>query len=817
MLKNALKIAWRNIWKNKIFSFINIISLSIGISASLIIGMMVYFESTFDTFHRDINLIYRVTTDFSTTDGNSYNPGVPVPLIGAGENGITGVQTSSAFFLAEPAKVENKTAETFFKNPEYVIYADDNYFQLFNYQWLAGSSESALKEPNNVVLTQSRAEKYFPNLSAAQILGKALVYNDSTITKVSGVVADLTQRSDLLFKEFISLKTGFQSELKRDLASDNWNSTSSSTQLFFKLNDNSSKAAVIKQLKTLAKEHESESANKYGSSRTFHLQPLDDIHFNNNYGTFDFNESQASKKVLTSLILVASFLLLLGCINFINLNTAQATQRAKEIGVRKTLGSSKKQLVFQFLGETFLLTFFSGIASVFLVSLLLKAFSNFLPAGLTFGFLLNPVIIVYLILLILMVSILSGIYPAFVLSKFKPAAVLKGHMSSGYNKSLIRQSLTVFQFVIAQVFIMATLLVGQQIHFLLTKDMGFKTDAVAYIRTPWTNQDFNKRELFLQKVKAIPQITIAALGGNAPASTNTHSTNIDFKDGKKEVHTELQFLYGDTNYLNVYNLNLLAGRNILSDTTKEFVINEALMRTLGFKSPQDAIGQTILDGNSNTNNPIVGVIADFNQRSLRSGIEPMALVGDWSRNRFSQFQFVHISLQKDHPENWSKTIEKVNTAWKEVYPEDNFEYTFVDDAVKRFYQSETKTASLLNWATGLSILISCLGLLGLVIYTTEKRTKEIGVRKVLGASVLQLAKLLCFDFLLLVGLAFIVALPIAWWGVNYWLDDFAYKTTLNWWLLLGSGAGMMLIALLTMSFKTLKTANKNPVKSLRTE
>ncbi|MBU0695170.1 MAG: ABC transporter permease, partial [Bacteroidetes bacterium] len=812
-----LKIAWRNIWKNKLFSAINIISLSIGISASLIIGMMVYFESTFDTFHKDGELIYRITSDFHNKDGDGYNSGVPVPLIRVAEKGMSHISLFSAFFQAEPSKVENKKGAISFKNPEFVVYADNHYFQLFNYQWLAGTPDIALNEPNEVILTFSRAEKYFPNLTPSQVLGRTLIYNDSTLTKVTGVVADMTQRTDFIFKEFISIKTGFQSELKRDLTSDNWNSTNSSTQLFIKLADKTSEAGVQKQLLSLAKEHESADAKKYGSTRNFHLQPLNDIHFNNNYGNFDFNNSQASKKVLISLVFVAAFLLLLGCINFINLNTAQATQRAKEIGVRKTLGSSKKQLVSQFMGETFLLTFFSALASLILVFLLLKAFSDFLPVGLTFSFLLNPAIIIYLILLILMVSLLSGLYPAFVLTRFKPVAVLKGQMLSGPNKSLVRQSLTVFQFVIAQVFIMSTLLVGKQIHYLLTKDLGFRTDAVAYIRTPWTDQNFNKRELLLQKIRAIPQITEASLGGNAPASTNTHSTGIDYKDGMKEIHAELQLLYGDTNYLKIYHLKLLAGRNLISDTTKEFVINEALMRTLGFKTPQEAIGKMPLDGNSNQNNPIVGVVADFNQRSLRTGIEPMALIGDWSRQLFSQFQFVHISLQKDHPENWSKAIEKVNAAWKEVYPEDNFEYTFVDDAVKRFYQSETKTASLLNWMTGLSIIISCLGLLGLVIYTTEKRTKEIGVRKVLGASVLQLAKLLCFDFLFLVGLAFMIALPIAWWGVNYWMADFAYKTTLSWWLFLGSGLGMMLIALLTMSFKTLKTANINPVKSLRTE
>jgi putative ABC transport system permease protein len=815
MIKIYFKIAWRNIWKSKLFSVINIISLSIGISASLIIGMMVYFESTFDTFHKDGDLIYRITSDFTSKEGDFFSNGVAVPLTNTVKEGMSGIQNSSTFFQVYPAKVENKIAELSFKNPQYVLYADNHYFQLFNYKWLAGTPDIALNAPNEVVLTASRAEKYFPNLTPAQVIGRTIFYNDSISTKVTGVVADLTQQTDFLFKEFISLKTGFQTELKQDLTSDNWNNTNSATQLFIKLNGKFSETAVQKQLLALAEKHQDADSKKYGSKRIFHLQPLNDIHFNTNYGSFDFSESQANKKVLASLVLVAGFLLLLGCINFINLNTAQATQRAKEIGVRKTLGSSKKQLIFQFLGETFLLTFLSALVSLLLASLLLKAFADFIPVGLTFSFMLNPIIIVYLILLILLVALLSGLYPAFILTKFKPVGVLKGQMSSGPNKSLVRQSLTVFQFVIAQVLIMSTLLVSKQTRYLMNKDMGFRTDAVAYIRTPWSDQNFNKRDLLLQKINAIPQVTEASLGGNAPASNNIHSTDFDFKDGKKEIHAEVQFLYGDTSYIKVYQLILLAGRNLISDTTKELVINEALMRKLGFKNPQDAIGKTLL--NFNESKPIVGVVADFNQRSLRSGIEPMALIGDWGRQRFSQFQFVHISLQRDYPENWSKAIEKVNAAWKEVYPEEDFEYTFVDDAVKRFYESETRITSLLNWATGLSVVISCLGLLGLVIYTTEKRNKEIGVRKVLGASVLQLTKLLCVDFLLLVGLAFIIALPIAWWGVNYWMADFAYKTTLSWWLFLGSGVGMMLIALLTMGFKTLKTANSNPVKSLRTE
>ncbi|HEA30893.1 MAG TPA: FtsX-like permease family protein [Leeuwenhoekiella sp.] len=817
MISNYFKIAWRNIWKNKIFSFINIISLSIGICASMIIGMMVYFESTFDIFHKNGDSIYRITSDFINPEGTSYNPGVPVPLTRTLQDGLTGVEISNTFFLSEPVKVENNDNDLIYKKPNEVIYTDENYFSLFRYKWLAGSPNDALIQPNEVVLEKSRAKKYFPKIPLQQILGKTLVYNDSINTTVTGVVENISQRTDFIFKEFISLQTGIQSELKRDLTSDNWNSTNSSTQLFIKLNSEDNEAAVLQQLQALAENHESLSAKKYGSRREFHLQPLEDLHFNTNYGVFDNGNSHTSKTVLTGLILVASFLLLLGCINFVNLNTAQATQRAKEIGIRKTLGSSKKQLIFQFLAEAFLLTSFATILSLILTSVLFKVFSEFLPQNLTFDFLLNPVILVSLGILIITVSLLSGLYPAFILTRFKPISVLKGQLIKGQSKSRVRQSLTVFQFVVAQFFIIATLLVGKQIHFLLTKDMGFKTDAVAYVRTPWSDHDFSKRDLLLQKIKAIPQITAASLGGDAPASTNIHSTDIDFKDGKKEVHTELQFLYGDTNYLNIYHLKLLAGRNLISDTTKEFVINEALMRTLGFKNPQDAIGKNILDGNSNQNNPIVGVMADFNQRSLRSGIEPMALIGDWSRKWFSQFQYVHISLQKDHPENWSDAITKVNNAWRQIYPGEDFEYSFVDENVRKFYESETRIATLLNWATALSVIISCLGLLGLVIHTTERRTKEIGIRKILGASILRINVLLCKDFLMLVGIAFIIAVPFAWWGINSWLENFAYKTSLSWWIFAISGIGLFLIALLIMSIKTIRTAMKNPVDSLRTE
>ncbi|HET7361148.1 MAG TPA: FtsX-like permease family protein, partial [Salinimicrobium sp.] len=415
----------------------------------------------------------------------------------------------------------------------------------------------------------------------------------------------------------------------------------------------------------------------------------------------------------------------------------------------------------------------------------------------------------------LIVTLLAGFYPALVLSHFKPVSVLKSQVVPGTHKSSLRKSLTVFQFVIAQVFIIATILVGRQIQFMMTEDMGFKTEAIAYVRTPWHDDSMDKRLRFIEEMKNLTQIKNISLGGAPPASNTVHSTITNYYDGKKEIQTNLHLLYGDTSYLNLYNIDLLAGRNLRNDTLREFVINQTFLKRLGFENPQNAIGKS-LEYNDELY-PIVGVMEDFNQRSLKLGIEPMAFIGNWNQGRYSQFNTIHLLLKTENPGNWPAVISTAEEVWEDIYPGKNFELKFMDETVQQFYEREQKTAKLLNWATGLSVLISCLGLLGLVIHTTERRTKEIGIRKVLGATMKQLNFLLCREFLLLVGLAFLIAAPIAWWGLHNWLQDFASKTELSWWIFLLSGVLMVILALLIMGAKTWATARKNPVKSLRSE
>jgi ABC-type antimicrobial peptide transport system permease subunit len=809
MYRNYLKIAFRSIWKNKAFSLINVIGLSIGLSAAFVTGIMIYYDLTFDTFHQARERIYRVVVDTQTPDQEAHSRGIPVPLADALQSSSTGIEHVSPFFLTYFEKVTNESSQQIFKWPGDIIFADQKYFQVFTYQWLAGSSQMALQNPNEVVLTQKRAAKYFPGKLPEEIMGSTLKYGDSLLVKVIGIVADFEKRSDFTFQEFLSRKTARNSQQYAHIFDQNWGNISSSDQLFIKADKFNNTNSIQDQLDALAKEQQDEKAEAMGYIRSFNLQPLKDLHLNENYGVFDSTGYRASADVLLGLSFIALFLLLLGCINFINLNTAQSAKRAKEIGIRKTLGSSTWQLVFQYLGETFILTVTASIVSIFLSSWLLRLFADFIPSGIGLDLFINPVVILGILLLLLVITFLSGFYPALVLSHFKPVSVLKNQPVLHGDKGSLRKYLTVFQFVIAQVFIIATLLVGKQINYLINKDMGFKTESTAYIRTPYDAASTDKFEAFKASIETIPEIQKVSLAGGPPASNNYAGRSVGYFSKGKEMNIQIQLLYGDDNYLDLYDIDLVAGRLPHNDFNEEYVINEKLMRKMGFQDPGEVLGQQFKSGDRNI--PIVGVMEDFNQTSLRSEIEPMAYV------RNVQNGTIHFSFLANDTENWPKAIDKMEANWKEFYPESTFQINFIDDEVRQFYSQEQRTATLLKWATALAILISCLGLLGLVIHTTERRTKEIGIRKVLGATILQLNLLLGKEFLVLVGIAFVIAVPISWWGINSWLQDFAYKTEASWWVFLLSGMALLLIALAVVSIRIFAAANTNPVKSLRKE
>jgi putative ABC transport system permease protein len=820
MYKNYFLVAVRNFWRNKIFTTINVFGLALGISAALVIYLIVYFDFSFDKFHKDGNRIYRVVSDMNFSSEAYYNSGVPYPLPAATRNEVTGIEDVTAFYLYYQPKVTIENAAnakpTVFKDQPATIFADDHYFTFLSYQWLAGSPQTALRQPFQVVLSETVAQTYFPHLTREQMIGKQVVYNDSIKTFISGIVKDLDATTDFTFKQFISLSTVPASGLKDNMGAEQWGSTNSASQCFIKLSAGAQISRIEKQLEVLKNKYRKDD-NDAGNVK-YHLQPLSDIHFNAHYDTF--NQRQAHIPTLYGLLVIALFLLLLGCINFINLTTAQASQRAKEIGIRKTLGSSKKQLIIQFLSETFLLTLTAAVLSALLTPFILKVFSDFIPPELHFDFFHQPNLIFFLFLLVITVSLLSGFYPAIILSGYQPVSVLKNKAftnSGKTRKAWMRKTLTISQFVIAQVFIMATLIVSKQIHYSLNKDLGFKKHAILYFNVPYNffrlDIPEKKRFVLLDKLKTIPEIKAISLGSAPPASYNTMSGTIVYKDGKKEISTNVYFKYADPNYIPLYKMKLLAGKNLqASDTTKEFIINETYAYILGFKNPQDAIGKTLFWDPRNV--PIVGVVKDFNQTSLHELIKPIALTA--AANNGYTF---HIAVQPQNADGtaWKTTISKIQKAYKELYPEEDFEYKFVDETIAAFYKSEQNISQLLKWATGLCILISCLGLLGLVMYTTNLRTKEVGIRKVFGASVSQIITLISKDFIKLVLIAFLIATPLAWWAMYKWLENFAYRTSISLWIFAASGFSVIIISLITLSVQTIKAARANPVKSLRTE
>jgi ABC-type antimicrobial peptide transport system permease subunit len=490
MFKNYFKIALRTLGKNKAFTAINIFGLAIGISASLVIFLLVNYHFSFDKFQRDNDRIYRVVSNFSFSGEIYHNSGVTDPMASAVRRELTGLDAVIPFrtWNGDPkVSIPGETKEPLvLKHEKNVVFADSNYFNLLNYHWLAGSSKISLNNPKSVVLTASNAKRFFPKLTPSQAVGKQIYVDDSIGLTVTGIVQDIVANTDFTFKTFVSYATLEKTSLKPENW-ESWGSTNGAQQLFVKLSKGTSAKQIEAKIAVLLEKNVKKEAGD--NSKTWHtLQPLNDVHFNGDYGTYGL--PVASKVTLYGLLAVAVFLLLLGCINFINLTTAQASQRSKEIGIRKTMGGSKMQLVFQFLSETFLLTFFATILSVALTPLILKVFSGFIPEGLRFDIQSQPLIILFLCILIVAVTLLAGFYPSLVLSKFKPVTVLKGQVNANTGKTRnawLRKSLTVSQFVIAQVFIMATMMVSKQIYYSLNKDMGFKKEAIVYLQTNYND------------------------------------------------------------------------------------------------------------------------------------------------------------------------------------------------------------------------------------------------------------------------------------------------------------------------------------------
>lgn len=814
MLIHYFKSAWRNFVRNRIFSAINVVGLAVGISAALVIFLIVRYEFGYDTFEKGAGSIYRVVLDAKINGMDGHSAGVPAPLGDAIQREITGIALvvpvmqfqGDATATVSVTRKGNDEPVVFKHEPD-IIFTNSQYFSLLPYQWIVGSAKTSLQNPFSVVITARIAHKYFPQLPVTAVIGRQINYNHDITATVTGVVKDINRQTSFTANEFLSYTTISQTDLQDDFMMNVWDDWMAYSQLYVKLNKGTSSQLAEAWINTLYEKYNKKTDNKI---ITFRLQPLHDVHFE--YAYTGVGQRIADKSALYKLVALTVFLLLLGCINFINLTTARASQRAKEIGIKKILGSSKQHIIFQFMSETFFITLVATILSVILTPLWLRIFRAFIPPGLHFDLLHQPDVILFLLLLSVTVSFLSGIYPAFILSAYKPVLVLKNQfVKTGHTRSsAVRKILTVSQFTIAQFFIIVTLTVIKQINYSLHADMGFNENAIINFDIPYDTVA-SHRQLLLTEIRSLPGVSRAVTGFLPPADPGMAFANISYNNGKERLTPPTQIRWGNPGYINMYQIKILAGRNVLpSDTIREFLINQSFAHAIGFVRPEEAIGKYLQWNGKDV--PIVGVMKDFHDLSMRSKISP-TVFGAADGNTF------HIELQRGDADKtfWENTIVAIKKDYQEIYPGEDFSYQFLDDAIASMYTNEQRTAGLLKWATALAILISCLGLAGLVVFTTNLRTKEISIRKILGASAMEIISLLSKDFMALVGLAFIIAMPVAWMVMHQWLQNFAYHTALSWWIFIISGLAMMLVALVILGIRAGKAALANPVEALRRE
>jgi putative ABC transport system permease protein len=816
MLKNYFKIAFRILARNRAFAVINTFGLGLGISACLLIFTVITYELSFDKSLPGRDRIFRVVTELQNP-GSQINhiATVPGPAADIIRSSVSGLETVALFYSFDPKvaiPVGNKIVRRFFPAPQggqgaSIILTEGQYFQIFKYQWLAGDPATALSEPLRVVISENEAHKYFGQLPPEEVMGREIIYDDSIRVKVTGIVKDWKTATDFKFRDFISYSTVFHSFLEHRGNWNNWGGWMGNSQVFVKLEEHSSAGQIDPQFSKIVKEH---LRLQPGTEARFFLQPIRDIHFNG-----DFQDSYSRKAhlpTLYGLMAIAAFILVIAVFNFINLSTAQSIQRAKEIGIRKVFGSSRRNIVVQFLCEIFLLVLTATILSLVIMKPLIYLFHDLLPPGITLSF-YSPTTILFLALLVLITSLLAGFYPAKVLSGYLPVISLKGEggrqVSQGGN---LRKAMIVFQFTLSLVFIIATLVTGNQVRFMLNQDMAFAKDAVINLNTDRNYPKANV-DLLTDRLKGLAAVQMTSRNQGPPADEFLSRTTISYNG--TDVMT--QVLGADENYVPLYQLKIIAGRNIThSDTVREFLISETCARGLGFKKPEDAIGKMVdfgfSDGADGVKHPIVGVVADFHSESLHDPMMPITIATQYGRT-----VSVKLSPKSLHPEDFQSAMTEMGKAWKTVYPNEPFEYKILDDQIAKFYDSYRKTNQIMNTAMFIAIFISCMGLFGLAAFTAGQRRKEIGVRKVLGASVTGIISMLSKDFLKLVLLSLALASPIAWYFMKNWLDGFAFRINLSLWIFMLAGSIALIIALATIIFQAIKAAIESPVKSLRSE
>ena len=805
MFKNYFKVALRNLWKNKAFSALNIIGLATGLAVCLLIVLYVKDELSYDRYNKNADRIYRLDADIYFNNTQATFAVAPDPLAPT---------LKSEYPVVEEMTRVNYQSDILIKKDNQNVqdhncaYADSTFFKVFTVPMVEGDPSTALREPNSIVIDETTAKKYF-NLT--DVVGKTLFVDNNTNCKITGVIKDIPQQSHFHF-HFI-----------RPRGKDNESWLSNNTFNYILVRPGVSRAQMQKDVnatvdKYLGRELEAQlhsslkDLQSKGSHFIYHLMPLTDIHLRSDK-SYEM-EVNGNINYVYIFSLIAIFILLIACVNFMNLSTARSANRAKEVGIRKVAGSLRSHLIVQFLTESVLLSFFSLLLAILIAVTLLPLFNQLAGKAMSAGTLFSTWLFPVMISLMLVVGLIAGSYPAFYLSSFQPIQVLKGKVAKGFKSSWLRSGLVVFQFSISIMLIIGTIVIYNQLDYIQSRKIGYNRDQVLVVHNIY-NLDKNIKT-FRNEMVNIPGVENAT-AGDLPTGINFDNEGW-FRDARLDATKAavLTTFYVDEHYVPALGMEIEHGRNFSKDFPSDstgIIINEAAVKVLGFKDPlRETLYRPNFSSNVNIKGAVgfhvIGVIKDFNFSSMHQTVGP--LVMQLSDNYSS------IAARLD-TKNVASVINNIKRKWNNMAPGRPFSYTFMDADFNKIYNAEQRTGTLFITFAIFAIFIACLGLFGLVTYAAEQRTKEIGVRKVLGASVSGLVSMLSKDFAKLVLIAAIIAFPIAWWAMNKWLQSFAYRITISVWVFVIAGVAAIMIALLTVSFQAIKAALANPVKSLRTE
>ena len=796
MLKNFFTIAWRNLWKNKAYAGINILGLSLGIGCSILIFTLVSYHLSFDNFHPDKDRIFRVVTEFHDEVAD-YSQGVPTPLgkyfridYDYAEKVARVIGHSNNLVAVRSGGEVRK-----FSEEKGIAFAEPDYFDIFNFPLVAGDKATVLRQPGQALITERLAKKYFG--VASDPMGKTFVIDNKLSLAVVGILKDIpvnTDRNQEIYVSYDNIKDWN----KRQASDSSWGSIYSQSMCFMRLKPSVTAAQVNEGLKRMGTRYQ-----KYRDAKTtiFRLQPLSDIHFDADF------DGAVDKKYLWALFFIGLFIIVTACVNFINLATAQALNRSTEVGIRKVLGGLRRQLFWQFITETAFIAVFAVAAGYFLALAALPSLNALFKSEIGFPLFSDPALFFFLAGLLVVVVFMSGSYPGLVLSRFKPVAALKSKLSQkevgGFS---LRRLLVVTQFAISQGLIIVTIVIAGQLHYAQTTDLGFDKDATVLLPLP--QHDPAKLNTMRSRIGSIAGIRGIAFCSEPPASESNNTTNLRFANRAEDEHWEVNTKPGDGFYLRAFGLKLLAGRNFFpADTARECVVNETMVKKLNLKSPADILGQQLKINKLVTT--VVGVVRDFNNYSLRSDIAAIAIFP-----AVEQYANCAVKIDPAHVHDDLAALEKI---WNDTYPEYLYSYKFLDDSLAEFYALDNSLLKLVEFFAVVAVFIGCLGLYGLTSFMAVRKTKEIGVRKVLGASIPSILWLFGREFSRLILIAFVVAAPAAWWIMHQYLQDFKYRIPIGPGIFLLAIAATFVIVVLTVGYRSMRSALANPVRALRSE